>query len=290
MTSHNRKADTLAALAALFKQRSSAQLTVYCVDDGSTDGTPAAITAAFPQVKVLNGTGSLFWNGGMRLAYTAALSGDDDYHLWLNDDTILRPDAIQHLLDTLASVSDSGSAIISGATRDPQSGQLTSGGFRCRWPRWLMRFTLAPPQAVPQRCDTVSGNCVLVPRTVYQSLGNFSAHYRHFLGDIDYGLRARREGYDIWLAGGYVGTSPVHHGRGNELAVMPTGSALWQQLQHPKGLSVGADWQQRFMPMPEWTTFLKTHSGWLWWLPWLLTYQKLVGLLIFRWRYNKRSR
>jgi hypothetical protein len=36
---------------------------------------------------VLGGDGSLFWNGGMRLAYADAMRSDFDYYLWLNGDT-----------------------------------------------------------------------------------------------------------------------------------------------------------------------------------------------------------
>jgi len=102
ITCHNRKPKTLACLTALFNQTppSSATTDVYLVDDGSTDGTAEEVHQAYPQVKILQGDGSLFWNGGMRKAFSEALKYDYDYYLWLNDDTILYPEAIASLLTT----------------------------------------------------------------------------------------------------------------------------------------------------------------------------------------------
>ena len=64
-------------------------LNVYLVDDGSTDGTSEAVKKNFPQVNIIKGDGTLFWNGGMRVAFSKAMESEHDYYLWLNDDTIL---------------------------------------------------------------------------------------------------------------------------------------------------------------------------------------------------------
>ena len=46
---------------------------VYLTDDGCTDGTPKAVAAEFPDIHIVQGDGSLFWGGGMRLAWKAAV-------------------------------------------------------------------------------------------------------------------------------------------------------------------------------------------------------------------------
>jgi len=68
ITCFNRKAKTLESLRLLFAQDlpPDVSLQVYLVDDGSTDGTGEAIAQTYPQVTILSGTGSLFWNGGMK--------------------------------------------------------------------------------------------------------------------------------------------------------------------------------------------------------------------------------
>jgi GT2 family glycosyltransferase len=288
ITSHNRKSMTLATLAALFNQYPNAKtaLDVYLVDDGSTDGTTEAIYQQYDCVKIIQGTGSLFWNGGMRVAFAEAIQAADyDYHLWLNDDTLLLPNALTTLLETSKSLATAGfaSAIVSGSTCDPETRSLTSGGFRRQWPKLLMRFDLIEPQEIAQQSDTFSGNCVLIPRSVYKVLGNLNPKFTHFLGDLDYGLRAQHQGYSVWITPGYVGTSPQHHGRGNEAYELNSFSEIFQKLNHPKGLCWGNDLQQRLMPMKEWTAFLKEHAGFFWLIPWVLTYRKLMGLVLGRW-------
>ncbi|WP_404783285.1 glycosyltransferase family 2 protein [Altericista sp. CCNU0014] len=294
MTSHNRRSTTLQALAALWSQTFSedVRLTVYLVDDGSTDGTAEAVRVRYPQVQVLAGTGTLFWNGGMRAAFAAAARQPYDYHLWLNDDTILSQSALETLLETARTLQVRGfaDATISGATRDPRSQVLVSGGFRQRWPKFLLRFGLLEPMAEARQCDTISGNCVLVPRAIYQKVGNFNAAFTHFLGDLDYGFRAKQLGYSVWLAPGYAGTSPQHHERGNEIDAIERFSTLVQKLRHPKGLSYGNDLQHRFLPVGEWTRFLQDHGGILWPIPWLLTYRKLLSLTVGRWLWKWRAK
>jgi GT2 family glycosyltransferase len=75
ITCHNRRDKTLKCFEALYKQESieDLRLQVYLVDDGCTDGTAEAIIAEFPETRILKGSGSLYWCGGMRLAWEEAL-------------------------------------------------------------------------------------------------------------------------------------------------------------------------------------------------------------------------
>ena len=102
LTSHNRRERTARSIRSVFAQVVDIpiRLDVILVDDGSTDGTKQRIRKEFPQVTVLSGDGSLFWSGGMRRAFAAALEQQPDYVLWLNDDTNLYRDAINRLLET----------------------------------------------------------------------------------------------------------------------------------------------------------------------------------------------
>ena len=50
---------------------------------------------------VLHGDGQLYWNGGMRHAFAAAIAGDYDYYLWMYDDTVLDDRGLATLVDEL---------------------------------------------------------------------------------------------------------------------------------------------------------------------------------------------
>ena len=44
----------------------------------------------------------------------------------------------------------------------------------------------------------MNGNVVLIPRNVFQKVGNLDKKYHHDLGDIDYGLRANELGIKVY--------------------------------------------------------------------------------------------
>ena len=57
MTCYNRRETTLECLESLFKAQvpKETTLSIYLVDDGSTDGTGDSVRERYPAVKVLNG-------------------------------------------------------------------------------------------------------------------------------------------------------------------------------------------------------------------------------------------
>jgi GT2 family glycosyltransferase len=205
MTCHNRSAATLASLASLGEQRGVGhlfELDVYLVDAGSTDGTADAVRARHPDVHVIRSDDETFWGHGMALA--AATAGHrHDYHLWLNDDVVLSPDALRRLYD----VARERVRVVVGATCDA-SGERTYGGFRRG--RRPLQFLPVGVTAQAKPCDTVNGNIVLVPRDVVAVVGSVDPMFPHAMGDIDFGLRAGAAGFEILQAGGFVGRCEGH--------------------------------------------------------------------------------
>ena len=66
-------------------------------DDGCTDGTIEAVRDKFHDVRIVKGDGSLFWNRGMLKAWEAASTEKSyDYYIWLNDDTIIKPQTTEN--------------------------------------------------------------------------------------------------------------------------------------------------------------------------------------------------
>ena len=96
LTCFNRKDKTLACLQSLF--RILPDVDVYVTNDGCTDGTPESIRMLFPLVKIIEGTGNLFWSRGMHRSWSEAIKGNYDFYLWLNDDIELYPDFFDELM------------------------------------------------------------------------------------------------------------------------------------------------------------------------------------------------
>jgi len=275
LTCHNRRETTLASLRGLFAQKLAAevQMSVFLVDDGSTDGTAAAVEREFPQVKILSGDGSLFWAGGMRMAFTEALKEDFDYYFWLNDDSRLDPDALMRLIETGRELCTRGNGpcVVVGAMREPETGVTTYGGHvRCSRIS-PTRFRLLEPGAEAQPCATFNGNAVLISREVAARVGNISPVYKHAMGDTDYGLRARKLGCTVWLASGFAG---VCHRNGIENTWLDLKLPLRERLQ--KAFTV------KGLPPREFLCFVRAHGGVVWPLIWLRPYLRLITQSLFR--------
>lgn len=200
LTVHNRKLKTLACLSHLFLQKLPVEVSmeVWLTDDGCTDGTAEAVHKAFPLVNIVQGDGNLFWNRGMYRAWEAAsLHREYDYYLWLNDDTELMECCIAELLEGARQTQDH--AILVACVRSRTEERSTYGG------RSLKGNGVVTPNGELQECATMNGNCVLVPKSVFAACGNLDWAFRHAIGDLDYGYRARKVGFRVlaskqWLA------------------------------------------------------------------------------------------
>lgn len=200
ITCHNRKDNTIKCLHNLFLQQgleTTYVLEVFLVDDGSTDGTANQVKAQFPQVNIINGNGTLYWNRGMHLAWkTAKQTKDFDYYLWLNDDTNLKPDAIAEMLHCATITNNR--AIVCGAICSAKTGTFTYGG-RTKDDKEVI------PDGEIQKCHNINGNCVLISKTVCDTTGFLDPIFPHAIGDYDYGLRAIKDGFEIVTTRIFIG-------------------------------------------------------------------------------------
>lgn len=208
ITCHNRKVKTLRCLESLFNQKGIAdiiKLDVFLVDDGSTDGTSDAVNSQFPEVKIIKGTGDLYWNRGMHLAWkTASDYSEYDYYLWLNDDTFLFDFALIELVESSILMNDK--VIICGTTCSKETDSLTYGGYL------IADHILISPNGIIQKCDYFNGNCVLIPNYVFKRLGNLDPYFHHAIGDFEYSLRSRKLGLEIYVARNIIGNCEYNHG------------------------------------------------------------------------------
>jgi GT2 family glycosyltransferase len=279
ITCFNRRDKTLACLEALFQcnRPDNLELSVIVVDDGSRDGTAAALRERFPQVQLLGGDGSLYWNGGMRRAFAAAMAQGFDDYLWLNDDTLLDADAIERLYACRAALAgaDAGApAIIVGATRDPASGELSYGGLVPRDKSSPNALVCLPVGSEPQRCRTLNGNCVLIPAAIARALGNLDERFVHAIGDWDYGLRASAAGFGVWMAPGFVGRCE----RNPPLQLPPqVARSVRARLRHVCSA--------KQVPPRAWLTYVRRNYGRAWPIEFVKPYASAVlGALGAKWR------
>lgn len=260
LTCFNRKDKTLSCLRSLSSQYPPRNdLTYVIVDDGSTDGTGDAVKLEFPDAQVIQGDGSLFWSGGMRVAWSHAAEGDPDYYLMLNDDTVLAPNALDALLKIAPNPTDRIIAV--AAISDPDTGRVTYGGQ-------LHSSGLIEPDGVEHSCDTLNGNAVLVTRAVFEAIGMLHKAYSHAMADLDYGYLAKRKGIKIIQSAHFIGTCSRNSEKNTWTDRSLSRLQRFKRLRSKKGL-----------PFTEWMTFNRRNSGWKWPLKTVSPYIRvLLGL------------
>lgn len=184
MTVHNRRKKTLRCLECLYANivPEGYGVEVYMTDDGCTDGTPEAVKERFADVYIIKGDGNLYWNRGMWIAWNEAAKKTFDFYLWLNDDTFIYSDVLATMIGLSNNYDDN--AIVVGATENAERTEMTYGGY--------VEGLRQKPQGRPIEVEYFNGNVVLIPRTVFQKLGNLDYYFRHSKGDFDYGVRARK--------------------------------------------------------------------------------------------------
>jgi GT2 family glycosyltransferase len=198
ITTHNRKEFTLRCLESLFSQDGlnvDFKFNVFLVDDGSTDGSKDAIEILFPEINILNGNGSLFWNRGMRYAWENAIKKNDfDFFIWLNNDTFLVNHAISSLINIY--LSSTNLSIVTGACSN--SDGLFSYGLKD-----INGLNILPNNSYIKGYF-MNGNCVLISKPVFLKIGFNDFKYTHAIGDYDYGLNAIKNGINIITTDTYI--------------------------------------------------------------------------------------
>lgn len=229
LTVYNRKEKTLKCLKHIYSQIEveDFDIEIYLTNDGCTDGTPEAVKTLYTNVHIINGNGNLFWNRGMYTAWEEAAKKDYDFYLWLNDDTYVYQNMLLTLLQD--SQKENHQAIIVGATQSANHQQTTYGGR-------LLNGKIPIPNGELTPIHHFNGNIVLIPRCVYQKLGNLDYYFTHSKGDFDYGLRARKAGIKIYQASTFLGECELHESLDKWCNPDVPFKQRWKMLHRPNGM------------------------------------------------------
>jgi GT2 family glycosyltransferase len=236
------------------------RMTLWLVDNGGTD--PAALDAAVSRAmagagewlraETLRGHGNLGYGRGHNLALART---NARYHLVLNPDVLLEPDALVAGLRYLDFNTEVGMVTprAHGETgarqylckRYPRVVVLALRGFgpaslRRRFRRMLDRYEMRDlPDDVPSSPIPIASGCfMLCRRKPLEAIGGFSPEYFLYFEDFDLSLRFARQ-----AAIAYVPTVRIRHGGGD---------------------AAGKGWAHRRMFICSGVTFFRRHGWRLW--------------------------
>ena len=241
LTCFNRKEKTLSCLHSFFEANkpNGYEFDIYLVDDGSTDGTSEVVKEKYPDVTIIKGNGSLFWAGGMRMAWRTALKNKEyDAFLLLNDDVVLHKDFLDNLIKTeeFAISKDNKTGIYSAATIDDVTKKTTYGGYKIKTNHFVVRNELLEPKNKPQECEQTNANILWISKDTVNAIGIFDEHYTHGIADFDYSLRAAKKGIPVYLAPSYGGVCLHDHGKPWRSSDVSLKERI-AYLKSPKGLA-----------------------------------------------------
>ena len=195
-----------ACLHSLLRQPQGVRVEVIVVDNASTDGAPEAVARDFPEVHLIRNA----VNRGYAAANNqAAALARGDYLFFLNNDTVVPPDALSPLVDLLDAQPEVvmvGPGLV-GREGRPQMAhrrQPTVATFLHRtWLFRLMRlyrknyheYRRSPCDAQwPCAVEVLVGAALLMPRRRFEELGGWDEEFTFGGEDLDLCRRARRLG------------------------------------------------------------------------------------------------
>ncbi|RYE44959.1 MAG: glycosyltransferase family 2 protein [Hyphomicrobiales bacterium] len=228
----NRLEHTQRVIAALRAQRLDGGVVIVVINDGSTDGT-AEFLYAQPDVTTLTGDGNLWWGGAIDLGLQHVLprAADDDYILFLNNDTWFAQDYVSQLV--VASRTHGGAAVGSVIHEEDKTPPLVSIGPRININRLAVwdELSLVPEaeKSNPKefyRVDALSGRGTLYPARLFKAHGSMRPRVLpHYLADYEIAMRFKRDaGIALVVSSRAIVFSPPVYG--NDVSSM----GLWDRL------------------------------------------------------------
>ena len=199
------------------------EMTVWVVENASTDGTAEAVRAEFPWARLW----PLGWNSGFCIANNVALrSSTAPYVLLLNPDTEVFESSLDRMLDVMRERPEIG---MSGPRLVQRDGTLdhaakrsfptplsalahfTGLGRRAGAPKALAQYR-APELGEYEggQVDAVNGAFMLVSRPALDQVGLLDENYWLYMEDLDWCYRFKQAGWLVW----YEGSVDVVHVKG----------------------------------------------------------------------------
>jgi GT2 family glycosyltransferase len=176
-------------------------LQIILVDNASTDGSIEAVTKSFPEVTILALKENLRFAGGNNHGIRHALERGADLILLLNNDTIVDPHCVTHLVNRIRSDNRNGMVAPKIYYFDRPDVIWYSGGEISTWTGTFSHTGIREKDrgqfSTAHDTDYATGCCLLATREVVKTIGLLDESYSMYTEDADWSMRARKAGFRI---------------------------------------------------------------------------------------------
>jgi len=259
------------------------QTRVVVVDNASADGSALFLQTAIADrgwcdwVQLVSSPHNGGYAQGNNLAIRPALASPQppDYILLLNPDTVIHPQAVLNLVTFMEAnpqvgiggsrLEDPDGTPQKSAFRFPSWGSELDQGLQLGPVSWLLSpWVIAPPVAdTACATDWVAGASMIVRRQVFEQVGYLDEAYFLYFEEVDFCLRAARQGWSCW----YIPRSRVVH-------LVGQSSGVTTPTSTPKRLPpYWFESRQRFF-----------YKNWGVWYGVIADALRLIGILLWRLR------
>lgn len=199
----NRKDDTIECIDSL-KKLNYPNFQIVVVDNGSVDGSVAAIRAQFPDITIIENRRNLGYAEGFNAGLKYAYEHRADYFLILNNDTVIDSHALTQLVKVAEQ--DSQVGFVSGKVyfyNEPNRLQTVGKNTH---PVYIIGSDIGGKEIdvgqydeIRER-DFVDDVFLLVRRCAYEQVGGYDPTFFLMYEEADWCARVRRVGFKIMYA------------------------------------------------------------------------------------------
>ena len=192
--------DTLGCLSSLEALRYP-RFEIVLIDNGSDDDSVERIQAEYPALTLLQKDHNTGFTGGHNAGIAFALNHGAEYILLLNNDTVVDPDFLTHMVAAARADGRIGGLTPKIYFLEPRDEKVlwSAGGEVALWlarsgNRGRGQRDAGQYDALHET-DYAPGCCVLMSRTAVETVGLLDDAYFAYFEDTDWSLRARAGGF-----------------------------------------------------------------------------------------------
>lgn len=270
----------LECLSSIRKIKEEADITVYIVDNASSDASAKKAQVNFPEYNYIFSPENLGFGRGNNLALQKIKTG---YILLLNPDTKLKKGVISSMLQFMEDHPEVGISTCKVVFPDGRLDLTAHRGFPTPWAAFKYYFLKDDSlyhlskldMSIPHEVDAVAGAFMLTRAQVLQRIGLFDEDYFLYAEDIDLCFRVKEEGLKVM----YVPSVSIVHYKGVSSGLKKDSQALTTADKVTKQRSLNAFYESMLI-------FYKKHLSKKY--PFLINWLVYLGIYI-KWFFARRK-